>query len=208
MKSLRKSIMKTGVLTCLFMFMFNGVFSQAFDDGTNLVTIGFGLPPAKNITQDFDTKTHFTDYHLKNFGTIILKYERGLHKYFGLGLNLEYSGSSVNYKYGILNSDSLKYQIAIKSNVFGAFVRLNGHLPVGEKLDFYAGVGLGYKLTLYNYMDTNPNTAQDVQHKSSNFDFAFQGTVGARYMVKESVGLFIEAGFATTICQLGVVMKF
>ena len=200
--------MKTGVLTCLFMFMFNGVFSQAFDDGTNLVTIGFGLPPEDNIKQDFDMKPHFSDYHLKNFGTIILKYERGLHKYFGLGLNLEYTGSSLNYKYGKTISDSLKYQIAIKSNVFGAFVRLNGHFPVGDKLDFYAGVGLGYTLTLYNNMDTNPNTVQDIQHKSSNFNFAFQGTVGARYMVKESVGLFIEAGFATTICQLGVVMKF
>ena len=183
------------------------VFSQAFDDGTNLIFLGFGIPPSERIKNDFNRDyKNYIDYKFSNYGTGVLKFEHGLHKYFGIGLNLEYSGASVSYKYD--DSNTLRYQRTIKSNVFGFYGRINGHYPIGEKLDIYAGVGLGYLYTLNKYTDTNPNPTVNTQQKQVVLDFDYQFTVGLRFMVKDNIGLFAEAGWATTPAQLGLVFKF
>src|SRR5258708_5980317 len=108
------------LLLFVLLIPFSGsVFSQAFDDGTNLVFIGFGLPPGQRIQKEFDQYKNFIDYKFKNYGTGVFKFEHGLTKYFGMGLNLEYSRSSVTYKYD--DTNSLRYQVDITSNVFGFY---------------------------------------------------------------------------------------
>jgi opacity protein-like surface antigen len=180
--------------------------AQAFADGTNLVSIGFGLPPGTKLTQTYDPNPSFTVYKLKNYGTGILRYEHGLNKYFGIGLNLEYSASSNVYDYD--NNSNLLYSVTVNRSVFGGYLRMNGHFPVGDKLDFYAGVGLGYLYTVDNTNDSNPNTNLNTSHKNSVLDFDWQASVGARYMVKNGFGVFAEIGYATTLCQVGVTLKF
>ncbi len=198
------------ILLAIFMLsLFSGdVFSQAFDDGTNLISLGFGVPPNQRISKDFNGKynnNNYTDYKFNNYGTGVLKYEHGLHKYFGLGLNLEYSASSVSFKSGV--SPNL-YEQQIKNNVIGAYVRFNGHLPIKDKFDIYGGVGLGYLYTLNKYSDSNPDPKVNVSHKETIFEFDYQVTLGFRFMVKDNIGLFAEFGWATTPAQIGIVFKF
>jgi len=186
----------------------SGLFAQAFSDGTNLVYVGFGLPPGQNVTKQYDPYRNFIDYKFYNYGTVVLKYEHGFHKYFGCGLNMEYSNSSANYKYAdVVNTTNL-YQHKISSNIIGMYLRLNGHLPIGENLDIYGGFGLGYLYTINKYTDTNPNAITNSQQNSKVLDFNFQATLGVRYMIKPSFGLFGEIGYATTVCQLGLAFKF
>jgi hypothetical protein len=179
--------------------------AQSFADGTNLVYLGFGLPAGQGIQEQFSDYRNYTDYKFNNYGTAVLKFEHGLHKYFGLGLNAEYSAASVTYKYD--DSNSLRYQVNINSNVFGIYARMNGHYPVSEKFDLYAGAGLGYLYTVNNYKDNNPANSNE-QHNSRVLNFDYQLSLGARFMVKQGFGLFAEIGRATTTCQLGIVMKF
>ncbi len=203
-----KKIKIAGLLLMCFVFS-KPVFSQAFDDGTNLINIGFGLPAGTRITRDFEPYKKYTDYKFKNYGTVILKYEHGLHKYFGIGLNLEYSGSSANYKYDDnANIAAPRYLVTIKGNAYGFYARFNAHLPIGDKLDFYGGAGLGYFYTVNTKTDTNPNANTNIQQKSTVLDFDYQLTLGARFMVKDNVGVFVETGRATTAFQLGLVLKF
>jgi hypothetical protein len=180
--------------------------AQAFGDGTNLVFLGFGLPPGSKLTQTYDPNPSYTTYKLHNYGTGILKYEHGMHKYFGIGLNLEYSAATGNYSYDY--SNSLRYSNNVTHSVLGAYLRLNGHFPIGDKVDIYGGVGLGYLYTIDNITDNNPNASQNTSHKNSVLGFDEQVTLGARFMVKEGFGVFAEAGYATTACQVGVVLKF
>ena len=205
MKKIKSIFLATLILTVFS----NDVFSQAFDDGTNLVYLGFGLPPNQRIQKDFNKKyannNIYTDYKFNNYGTGVLKYEHGLHKYFGLGLALEYSASSVAFKYGV---STLQYEQQIKNQVMGGYVRFNGHIPVKDKFDIYGGVGLGYLYTLNRYSDTNPNSTVNVKNRETIFEFDYQLTLGFRFMVKDNIGLFAEFGWATTPAQVGVVFKF
>jgi opacity protein-like surface antigen len=181
-------------------------FAQAFDDGANVIAIGFGIPPTNRINDDFDYKNNY-DYKLKNYGTAVLKYEHGLHKHFGIGLNIEYSASRQTYKYGGTAADPYDYQFThdVKNKIISGFARFNGHFPVGQKLDFYGGVGLGYSNAIHNYQDTNPAVISD--QRKSVFDFDYQITAGIRFMIKDHVGMFFEIGKATTVCQIGLAFK-
>src|ERR1700758_2078851 len=91
--------MKKIILSIALAIATSSLFAQAFSDGANLIYLGFGLPPGQNVTQQYDPYKNFVDYKFYNYGTGVLKYEHGFHKYFGCGLNLEYSNSSANYKY-------------------------------------------------------------------------------------------------------------
>lgn len=183
--------------------------AQAFDDGTNLIMLGFGIPPNERIKKDFNIKyannPMNSDYKFNNYGTGVFKYEHGLHKHFGLGLNIEYSASSATYKYGTIPTDDT---VTIKNKVLGGHVRFNGHFPIKEKFDIYGGVGLGYLYTLNKYSDTNPIPSLNRTNKETIFEFDYQVTLGVRYMVKDKIGLFTEFGWASTPAQVGISLKF
>ncbi len=178
--------------------------AQAFDDGKNIIDLGFGFPATSTIQNSFDQYKSFIDYNFKNYGTGVLKYEHGLQKYFGIGINIDYSAASVSYKYD--NSNALRYQVNINSKILCFYARLNGHFPIGDKLDIYGGVGLGYSYEIDNYNDNNPNST--TSHKTSVLNFDYQATLGIRYMLKNHFGLFAEAGHATTTAQLGIAIGF
>jgi len=183
---------------------------QAFDDGKNLISLGFGFPATSRITESFSNYQSQQDYNYKDYGTVVLKYEHGLMKYFGVGLNLEYSAANVTYQYNQprpFNPTDTTYNVTIKSAVIGGYLRLNGHYPIGDKFDIFAGVGLGYLYTLNSSKDTNPNnTATNSDTKSLVFDAQF--TLGLRYMIKDHFGLFAELGWASTTVQMGITFGF
>jgi hypothetical protein len=201
--------MKKLILVCTILLASTGAFSQAFDDGKNIISFGFGFPATTYITETLPNYQSDLNYDYKNYGTVVLKYEHGLMKYFGVGLNLEYSAANVSYQYTVqrvFNTDTT-YNVKINSSVLGAYLRLNGHFPIGDHLDIYAGVGLGYLYQLNNYNDNNPdNTGKN--NKTQSLQFNAQFTFGLRYMIKEHIGLFAEIGSATTTVQMGVAFGF
>jgi opacity protein-like surface antigen len=203
--------MKNAKYFLLSIFIFSiasgTVLAQAFADGANVISIGFGIPPGQRLKNDFNNVyKNYIDYKFKNYGTGELKYEHGLHKYFGLGLNFEYSGASASYKYD--DANTLRYERKININVFGVYARFNGHFPIMEKLDLYGGVGLGYLYTINKNTDTNPNPNVNTQQKQTVLDFDYQFTLGVRFMIKNNIGIFAEGGWATTPFQIGLAFKF
>ncbi len=194
------------LLAILFVFPKSG-HAQAFDDNANLIYIGFGLPPGRVIAEDIQNLNIYTNYHLNNYGTGVLKYEHGLNKYFGVGLNFEYSAATVNYKYDPVYLTNPRYTHTNNIGLIGGYLRMNGHFPIGEKLDIYGGVGLGYTYKIDKSSDTNPNNA-NTNNNSYILNFDWQLTFGARFMVKKGFGMFAEFGHATTVAQVGLVFRF
>jgi len=194
---------------CAVLLVCNFASAQAFDDGKNLVSIGFGFPATSKVTQNFSDYQNYTNYNYKNYGTIVLKYEHGLMKYFGVGLNLEYTNEAVTYQENQARpfTTDTTYTVSIHSSVIGGYVRLNGHYPVGDKLDLFAGVGMGYLYTLNKDKDPNPSNANKNSNTTS-FVFDAQFTLGMRYMIKDHFGLFAEMGWATTTVQMGITFGF
>ncbi|HSY76371.1 MAG TPA: outer membrane beta-barrel protein [Bacteroidia bacterium] len=204
MKKLRKLFLVGAAL-----FISNLLVAQAFDDGKNLLSLGFGFPATSVITKNLPNYQNELNYNYKNYGTIVLKFEHGMTKYFGVGLNLEYSSASLAYDYTQprpFNTDTT-YHVTINNTLLAAYLRLNGHYPIGDKLDIFGGFGLGYAYQINNYNDNNPdNTGKN--NKTQSFQFDWQFTLGLRYMIKDHFGLFAEIGWATTTVQMGLTFGF
>jgi len=199
---------KLTLLPILFLLInINNASSQVFDDGTNIINLGFGVPASKKLTDDFKKSFKLNnsvyEYKSTNLGTILLKYERGIHDYLGVGLNLEYSSSKATYK-NPNNNDLL--DVSATRRIWGFFTRFNGHYPATEKLDLYGGLGLGYLHTIDKTKTTS--TLTNINTSSKVFEFDYQFTLGIRYMIKEHMGFFAEFGRATTNFQVGVAFGF
>lgn len=202
MKKLRK-------ISLLFatLFITTLVSAQAFDDGKNLVSLGFGFPPTSKITQTLGQYVNDQNYDYKNYGTGIIKFEHGLLKYFGVGLSAEYSGAYITYN----TTDPITqnvYTVAVNSMVLGFYGRLNGHYPIGDHLDIFAGVGLGYLYTVNSGNENTPAANSTTNFRQTALQFDEQFTLGVRYMIKEHFGLFAEIGSATTTVQMGITLGF
>lgn len=196
-------------LLLIFIFSSTAFYAQAFGDGKNIVSVGFGFPANSLILDSYNADKNYYNNAFHNYGTVVLKYEHGLHKYFGLGIDIEYTGASDTYNDSIYDTSTNKkinQKITSVSNLFAFYGRLNGHYPIGESLDIFGGIGFGYTYEIIKNTNNDPfvNTSQ----KTTALQSAFQVTVGARYFIKPKFALFAEVGYALTALQVGITLGF
>lgn len=200
MKKLKTAL----VLATLFISGFAS--AQAFDDGKNLLSLGFGFPASESVKETFSNYQGYENYNYKNYGTGVFHFEHGLSKYFGVGLDAQYSSAFVTYQ--TTNPALQTVTNSINNQVLGAYIRLNGHFPIGDHLDIFAGFGLGYQYTVNNGNQTGSLASSTTNFQQKEFDFKSQFTLGARYMIKDHFGLFAEVGWASTNVEMGITFGF
>ena len=144
-------------------------FSQAYKQGDNLVnaTIGIGAGFGSSI----------------GFGG---SFEHGFTDAISAGGSVEYIGLGSSFGTG-----GLLYIAGRGSYHFGEL------LKASDKLDPYAGLGLGYV--------SWPGTAFGGFGASGLF---FAGHAGARYWFSDNLGGVAEVGFGAAALKLGVALKF
>jgi|SRR5690606_26308273 len=142
-----------------------------FDKGTNLFSIGLGLP--SRYTYDYD----FGNGNIA-FPALYLKYEHGILDELGLGGYVAVTGS--RYKHGnhVDRRTYLNFSIL-------AYYHFNKIIPV-KNLDVYAGAGGGVRHRIYHDGSTDQTSGESRP--------VFVGKVGARYYFTPSFGVYAEAG--------------
>ncbi|QKG51390.1 hypothetical protein [Hymenobacter sp. BRD67] len=126
-----------------------------------------------------------------------LSYERGVLAlgpgYLGLGGIIGYQGAT----YDLGGGDKWHYSDVVLL-ARGAF-----HYPVSEKLDGYAGLGLGLR-----YL----HTSYDGSLSGSGSDGSGYGTmgvfVGGRYFFTPAIGAFAELGYDQSYLKVGLAARF
>ena len=143
-------------------------FSQAYKEGDNLLNATIGLG--------------------NGFGNLSFggSFEHGFTDAISAGASVDYLGLGTIY-----GSGGLLYIAARGSYHLGEL------LKAGDKLDPYAGLGLGYV--------SWPGTAFSGFGASGIF---FQGHIGARYWFSDNVGGVAEVGAGAATLKVGVTLKF
>ncbi|MCY7351246.1 MAG: hypothetical protein LH606_11355 [Cytophagaceae bacterium] len=152
--------------------------AQAYENGRNYLNVGIGLGTYGGGGLGFGGS-----------------FEHGFTDAISAGAIVGYSSGN----YGYIGSD---YRFTFLN--FG--VRGSYHfaelLNIGNnKLDPYAGLGLGYRVYGDNFSGTGYNRA----YGSGIF---FMGHVGARYFFSDNVGGYAELGAGFATLQLGITLKF
>lgn len=182
--------------------------AQAFDEETNLISVGYGfVTTLGSINDSFGDKD--TDY--SELGPIYAKFEHAVSDHLGIGLNLAYTTNEWAYRYGSdTNGDGVndnQYDATNKRVAYSALVRLNWHFGDNDKFDPYAGFGLGYRNSTWSYSTTDPSGSDSGVAFKNPIALGMEFTIGARYLFAEHFGAYLEVGAAKSIVQVGLTVK-
>ena len=132
----------------------------------------------------------------------------------GIGIGLEYSYAAVDVKY---TEDKFANQSTIQTYHYTAtlykqriLARVNFHFGTSKKIDPYATVGVGYKVSLLK--SNNPDDQKSIADFNNNFSnlvpISYRLGIGMRYFFSENIGISAEVGIGGAIVQGGICGKF
>lgn len=115
------------------------------------------------------------------------------HDQIGVSIDVNMSSAYVFFD-GIDELDTLNifHHYEVIREVFRILPRINFHFLQHDKLDLYAGIGLGYNGSKWTFNTTDPNF--DDREFSAVIPVSFRLAVGGRYFFTNFLGLNFELG--------------
>ncbi len=177
---------------------YNSRNSGSFDKGTNLLSLGYGVPnflySGYGVSNSFATGSAS---HI-GIGPLMLKYEFAIRDEVGLGLIVQGASKSWKYRSGSATYVDNAWGIG---TAFMGYYHFNKLIPV-EKLDVYAGLGLNLTYQQLNrdrayYDDYYTYYGYYTDQVRSEFMARPCGLVGVRYYVAPKFAFSAEAGYST-----------
>jgi len=182
--------------------------AQAFDEGTNAVNIGLGLP-------GFRYNYGLNGGAYRSSPAFSVSFDRGLKR---LGPDVLGVGGFVGFQterytnsywyYGTVNEDYRWTNLKI-------CVRANYHLNWWhdiDNLDLYGGVATGFNIGVLADNSTrtdNGLTSSYDAGRSIPLSFPFVGGyAGVRYLFTDQIGVYAEAGYGLSLLHGGLTFKF
>lgn len=160
-----------------------------FDKGTFIGTLGVGIMSpyyAPNSSMTVPPISGFLEY--------------GVMQKLGVGLGIGYAPSV--YKFGSV------YEINYSNLIVN--LRIAFHFINRDKLDIYAGGGIGYNISSATVKDLSGRTASYADPTAGK---TFGGIapcifIGGRYYLSNQIALFGEAGYSISFATLGITFRF
>jgi hypothetical protein len=189
--------------------------SPAFDKGTTVVTMGYGVPNLARVGLKL-IYGPYPGYSVTGFGPIMVKGDYGILKNLGVGAVIGYSNIKVSYTdndYYYDNngySQPYSYQESVTWSSLSLGAHANYHFVRKEKLDVYVGGGLGYTINNLVYSNNDPYYGGTRTYTTYNPSSVFYAaTVGLRYYFTPNIGIYGEAGIEKgALFQGGLAIKF
>lgn len=198
-------MMKVGLLLVGAMLTFNAS-AQAFQNKTNVITLGFGLDPYNGARY---SAGFGNNYKRTGIGPIMLTYERGITELLGIGrigvgggIGQSFWTSKDYHNNGFIDHDRHTARTAI-------MLRAAYHFDFGiDKLDVYAGAGGA--VNVHSHSDVYYNNSGVKTFESSSIRTGGDPNVfgGVRYYFTDAFGVYGEVGYGTCAIHGGFAFKF
>ncbi len=191
---------------------------KVFGKSIIAVTAGYGYPSwgqvVFNLVLPKDTMKAwgYENYSTKGIGPLHFRGEIGLSKFIGLGLSVNYEsyGGKWTRLYYVASPSPGHEQYFNESftvTSFSVMPRFNFHFSVTSQVDPYFGVGAGYKSTIYKFHSEFSNATNNNAQEAGPFPVGFETTIGIRYYLSDSFGMYLETGLAKSLIQGGIALK-
>jgi hypothetical protein len=192
------------VLFSLFTSAFTALHAQsdAFESNRFYLSIGYGQE-AYNAKLIY-SKSERENYKFSSIGPVTLKMEYGVAEGLGIGVVLGYSTSSVNWTETSNSDNQPDYYYKFSMQKITAVARLNWHFFTDESWDTYAGIGVGYKQSTWDF-DSNDSWYDEAE--VNGLPVAMSLSMGVRYYFNPKFGLFFETGMGHGYVQGGLQVK-
>lgn len=171
--------------------------AQAVEEGTILVDATYGFPNlfsavVKTAYADDPTATNVK---ISSFGPSALKFEYLVSDKIGLGLEVGYANTALQFTDEAYDDQgNLKgiYDYKVSVPRFRVMPKFAFHFGSNDKFDGYLSASAGYSSTTLKVETNEPGYADDSSLKLN--PFAARIAVGGRYFFTDAVGLNMEFG--------------
>jgi hypothetical protein len=201
------------LLVILFVFFAKKADSQTncIEKGKSIIEVYYGLPNfyptiiKQGYNNNFDlTRGLRPDYKIRNFNPIGLKYERMMTNEIGIGLNIFYAKSLIEW-------DDATYKY--KSNITRLRIAFSYyyHFATSPKFDPYFIAHIGYSHINYSFEQQSKIDSIPIIHPTPDIKFKFplifRAGIGVRYFVSKNFGFHAEAGIGGVLLAAGLSYK-
>lgn len=195
--------MKAVVVGVLLAMIAPKVHAQAFENGGNVITLGFGVDPYYRSSYKGNWGN---GYRYTEVGPIILTYERGITELLGIGrLGV---GGGVGQSFYTSKWYNGSYESKERTSRTALFARCAYHFDFGiDKMDVYAGVGAATYIYSRTYTSEDPFDTY-YKSKGARVDGGPILFGGIRYYFTNSFGVYAEAGYGMSAFNGGLSFKF
>jgi opacity protein-like surface antigen len=209
--------MKTKVMIFSVMYFLTCSFSQAqnpvFGRGRVSFTAGYGFLSTwyltRNISFSGDTPDGIEllrDSHYKVSGPVYAKFEVGVSKHLGLGLNFAWASNtweSAELEYQ--GENQIEFKQFNNRTTYSILFRVNAHFGPFKKFDPYVGAGIGYRDSRVNFHIENATDSSGVSNHRPTLGWELDA--GLRYYVTPWLAAYAEIGLSKSLIQTGVVFS-
>jgi opacity protein-like surface antigen len=178
-------------------------------EGENSINLYYGTNLLAGIYKSVAASTA-ENVKVRSMGPIGLVYEHMLTNVIGLGVELGYAHTTLEYHDTELyyaNGQPVSYNYSLNFTTYRAMVRANFHFAESDKFDAYGLVSGGYRSTSFTYHTENPYDKSHLSYKSI-FPFGVKVGLGLRYFFTPNIGINLEMALGTPLLCGGLSFKF
>lgn len=126
----------------------------------------------------------------------------------GIGLDVFYANSGFEYSDTIISGNGTRYFYKLSNPRPRFLARVDYHFNIAEKVDMYAGAGIGYSTAKYK-LETNDPTFVLTQYSTRNLvPVAYRIAFGTKFYFVKFLGAGVEVGLGGPLVTVGLSGKF
>lgn len=185
----------------------DNISDKRFNKGYMYFSGGYGFPNYVTLMANFiDSKDYFDLDSIINFeadglGPLHFKFEKAVGKKVGLGLSFNYVSSTfkLNAKY-----HGLTYPIELTRTNMSFIFRFNHHFYSNKKVDWYYGLGFGFRKNTFEWNTTPGATFSYKPSFKFGFPYGIELSQGMRYYINDNFAIYYEFGLTKSLIQFGL----
>jgi opacity protein-like surface antigen len=209
--------MKTKVISLLVVYFLALSILQAqnpvFGRGRVSFAAGYGFLSTWYLTKDIsfsgdtpDGIELLRDSHYKVSGPVYAKFEVGVCKHLGLGLNFAWASNTwESAELDYQGENQIEYKKFNNRTTYSILFRVNAHFGPFKKFDPYVGAGIGFRDSRVNFHIENAADSSGVYDLPATLGWEID--VGLRYYVTPWLAAYAEIGLSKSLIQTGIVFS-
>lgn len=197
-----KNYLKAFIALAMIATGFNQTtFAQAVEEENIVIEGYYGFPNLYTATFKAAYASTVTDPNLTvgGAGPLGLRVEYMVTDKIGLGLDLGFSSSSINYNEATTvlnpttgNLDNVIYAYDFTTKKIGALFCFNYHFLDNDEFDLFSTVGIGYSNRSFDFTSTDPDYVP--VSVSRLVPVGFKAGLGMRYFFTDNIGANLQLG--------------
>lgn len=201
--------MKTKIMFLVLVFSLSGfqnVSSQIVEEGNVVIDVYYGWPNLYTTTLKSLYAENAVDnsVDIGSVGPLGVRFEFMMSDKVGVGLDGGYVNTWLEYDEKDISSDTI-YNYKVSVPKVHALFKINFHFSQSDKLDAFAGFGVGYRNRQFKLETNDPNESFDFE---SIIPVGLRVNLGFRYYLTDNIGLGAEMGLGGPLLSFGVSAKF